>query len=53
MLCTNAKDVLSDVWDKKPFEYKEIDVMAAEGRQWKGFYEFDTPVVCTCCIKLT
>ena len=46
MLCTNAKSVLSDVWDKRPFEYKEIDVMAPEGKSWKDFYEFDTPVVC-------
>lgn len=45
MLCTNAKGVLSDVWDKRPFEYREIDVMAPEGKSWKDFYEFDTPVV--------
>src|SRR6266536_1983854 len=26
-LCTDAKDILSNVWDKRPFEYKEIEVM--------------------------
>jgi len=49
MLCTNAKGILSDVWDKRPFEYKEIDVMTSEGKYWRDFYEFDTPVVGQYC----
>ena len=27
-LCTDAKEVMSKVWDRRPFEYTEIDVMA-------------------------
>ena len=42
-LCDEAKQVLAKVWDKKPFEYDEIDVMAMQ--QWKALYEYDTPVV--------
>lgn len=44
-LCDNAKGVLSNVWDKRPFEYTEIDVMAPGQQRWKDVYEFDTPVV--------
>lgn len=44
-LCTNAKQTLSTVWDKRPFAYKEIDVMQPEGKSWRDLYEFDTPVV--------
>ena len=44
-LCKDAKAVLSKVWDKRPFEYDEIYVMAGEQSSWKAVYEFDTPVV--------
>lgn len=44
-LCTDAKDVMSKVWDRRPFEYTEIDVMAPGQMKWKNLYEFDTPVV--------
>jgi len=46
-LCTNAKQILSSVWDVRPFEYKEIDVMkeSDEAKSWRDLYEFDTPVV--------
>ena len=37
-LCDDAKLVLSKVWDKRPFEYSEIDVMKPEGRAWKDLY---------------
>ncbi|KAF2428855.1 hypothetical protein EJ08DRAFT_551533, partial [Tothia fuscella] len=43
-LCTDAKQVLSNVWDKRPFQFKEIDVMTAKDEQWK-MYQFDTPVI--------
>lgn len=43
-LCTDAKKVLSNVWDKRPFEYDEINVMEPVHDRWK-IYEFDTPVV--------
>lgn len=44
-LCTEAKEVISTVWKRRPFEYDEIDVMAAKQAKWKELYEFDTPVV--------
>lgn len=44
-LCTDAKGVMSNVWDRRPFEYTEIDVMSAGQTKWKNLYEFDTPVV--------
>lgn len=36
---------MSNVWDRRPFEYTEIDVMSAGQTKWKKLYEFDTPVV--------
>jgi hypothetical protein len=36
---------LSNVWDSRPFIYKEIDVMTLDGKKWRDLYEFDTPVV--------
>jgi glutaredoxin len=44
-LCSDAKEVLSNVWDKRPFEYDEINVMEHSDQRWKNMYEFDTPVV--------
>ena len=44
-LCTDAKEVMSKVWDRRPFEYTEIDVMAPGQTKWKNLYEFYTPVV--------
>ncbi|KAH8599035.1 hypothetical protein B0O99DRAFT_505389 [Bisporella sp. PMI_857] len=44
-LCENAKKTLSNVWDSRPFAYKEIDVMKPEGMEWRALYEFDTPVI--------
>lgn len=44
-LCTDAKAVLSKVWDRRPFEYDEINVMAIDQKIWRDAYEFDTPVV--------
>jgi glutaredoxin len=46
-LCDDAKVALSKVWDKRPFDYEEINVMAPGKESWKNNYEFDTPVVCT------
>lgn len=45
-LCDDARKVLSNVWDRRPFEYDEIDVMSSSQEKWKAIYEFDTPVVC-------
>ncbi|KAH8809773.1 hypothetical protein F5882DRAFT_96887 [Hyaloscypha sp. PMI_1271] len=44
-LCTKAKQTLSEVWDVKPFEFKQIDVMRPEEKNWRNLYEFDTPVI--------
>lgn len=37
---------MAKVWERRPFEYTEIDVMAPKQDKWKALYEFDTPVVC-------
>ncbi|THV68760.1 hypothetical protein D6D10_03373 [Aureobasidium pullulans] len=44
-LCSDAKEILSNVWDKRPFEYDEINVMEHSDQKWKNMYEFDTPVI--------
>lgn len=44
-LCVQAKSVLSDVWDKRPFDYKEVDIVKPEAQAWKDLYDFDVPVV--------
>ncbi|KAI5466658.1 hypothetical protein BGZ63DRAFT_418422 [Mariannaea sp. PMI_226] len=46
-LCSQAKGVLSNVWDKRPFEYKEVnvDLPQPESKQWKDLYDFDVPVI--------
>lgn len=44
-LCTQAKSVLSDVWDTRPFQYKEVDIMKPEAKGWRDIYDFDVPVV--------
>jgi len=49
-LCDDAKKVLSNVWDRRPFEYDEIDVMETSQEKWKALYEFDTPVVSAECM---
>jgi glutaredoxin len=43
-LCVAAREVLAAAWQQRPFEYTEVDVMAAAGR-WRDAYEFDVPVV--------
>ncbi|KAF4988666.1 hypothetical protein FGRMN_9633 [Fusarium graminum] len=46
-LCNQAKHVLSDVWDKRPFAYTEVNVDLAkpESKQWRDIYDFDVPVI--------
>lgn len=44
-LCRQAKFVLSDVWDKRPFAFKEVDIISPESKGWRDLYEFDVPVV--------
>ena len=42
-LCTQAKGVLSTVWDTRPFVYGEVNL--AESKSWRELYDFDIPVV--------
>jgi glutaredoxin len=44
-LCNQAREVLSDVWDARPFEFKEVDIMKPEAKGWLDLYDFDVPVV--------
>ncbi|AEO65891.1 6866d684-6e40-44af-abf5-0e75b70bd8c8 [Thermothielavioides terrestris] len=44
-LCTQAKSVLSNVWDQRPFVFKEVDIIRPESREWRNLYEFDVPVI--------
>ena len=43
-ICTNARATLAKVWQKRPFEYTEIDVMLPSGAAYRA-YEFDVPVI--------
>lgn len=45
-LCVSARSVLSDVWDSRPFDYKEVDIVKPAAQPWKDLYDFDVPVVC-------
>lgn len=45
-LCVSARSVLSDVWDSRPFVYKEVDIIKPAAQPWKDLYDFDVPVVC-------
>ncbi|PSR92402.1 hypothetical protein BD289DRAFT_364577 [Coniella lustricola] len=44
-LCISARSVLSDVWDIRPFEFKEVDIVKPESQEWKDLYDFDVPVI--------
>ncbi|KAI9677004.1 MAG: hypothetical protein M1817_006843 [Caeruleum heppii] len=44
-LCDNAKQVLSRVRQKQPFDLDEVDVMGHDQERWRDLYEYDTPVV--------
>lgn len=44
-LCDQAKKTLSDVWNVRPFDYHEIDIMRPGYKNWRDVYEFDSPVV--------
>lgn len=37
--------MLSGVWDARPFEFKEVDIMKPEAKGWLDLYDFDVPVV--------
>ncbi|KAL1878738.1 hypothetical protein Daus18300_002014 [Diaporthe australafricana] len=44
-LCVSARSVLSDVWDSRPFVYKEIDIVKPAAQNWKELYDVDVPVI--------
>ncbi|KAF6837570.1 glutaredoxin domain-containing protein [Colletotrichum plurivorum] len=44
-LCVRAKSALSNVWDRRPFAYTEVDVEKPEAKRWKDLYGFDVPVI--------
>ncbi|KAJ3568097.1 hypothetical protein NPX13_g6540 [Xylaria arbuscula] len=45
-LCSTARSVLSDVWDTRPFQFREVDIVKSEaGPQWRELYDFDVPVI--------
>jgi hypothetical protein len=44
-LCDTAKLTVSKLHQRRPFDYKEVDIMAPENTQWKDVYEFDVPVL--------
>ncbi|KAF3769120.1 glutaredoxin 2 [Cryphonectria parasitica EP155] len=44
-LCVSARSVLSDVWDTRPFVFKEVDIVKPENKTWRELYDFDVPVI--------
>lgn len=44
-LCTRAKSALSNVWDARPFDYREVDVIDPASKKWRDLYDMDVPVV--------
>ncbi|VBB72662.1 Putative protein of unknown function [Podospora comata] len=44
-LCTQARSVLSDVWDQRPFAFKEVDIVDPKSKPWLDLYDFDVPVI--------
>ena len=44
-LCTTAKHVLAQAWEKRHFEYREVDITDPGNSVGGREYEFDVPVV--------
>ncbi|KJY00036.1 glutaredoxin domain containing protein [Zymoseptoria brevis] len=44
-LCVDAQAVMSKVWDRRRFEYTEVNIKAPDQTKWRHLYEFDIPVV--------
>lgn len=44
-LCDTAKTNVMKVREKRPVDYREINVMSKGHEGWKDLYEFDTPVL--------
>ncbi|CAK7197501.1 hypothetical protein SEUCBS139899_000148 [Sporothrix eucalyptigena] len=44
-LCTRAKSALSAVWDVRPFDYHEVDIIDPAAQNWRNLYDLDVPVI--------
>ena len=44
-LCDMAKDTLTQLHKRRPFTFRELDVMLPGNETWKNAYEFDVPVL--------
>lgn len=44
-LCVRAKSALSHVWDRRPFDFKEVNITHPEAKPWKDIYDFDVPAI--------
>lgn len=44
-LCTTAKSRLLEVQKKRTVEYREVDIMSPENKEWMDKYAFDVPVL--------
>ncbi|CAK7268445.1 hypothetical protein SEPCBS119000_003062 [Sporothrix epigloea] len=44
-LCTRAKAALSSVWDVRPFDFREIDIIDPAAQKWRNLYDLDVPVI--------
>ncbi|KAL4809498.1 hypothetical protein BDV18DRAFT_157253 [Aspergillus unguis] len=44
-LCDTAKNTVTQLHKRRPFDYAEVDIMGAGNKEWKDVYEFDVPVL--------
>ena len=44
-LCDTAKHTVVQLNQRKPFYYKELDIMTPENKSWRDVYDFDVPVL--------
>jgi len=52
-LCIRAKSALSNVWDSRPFVYREVDIIKPKASAWRDLYDMDVPVVSYCNADLS
>ena len=44
-LCDTAKHTVVQLNQRKPFDYKEMDIMTPENKSWRDIYDIDVPVL--------
>lgn len=44
-LCDTAKHTVVQLNQRKPFDYKEMDIEIPENKSWRDVYDFDVPVL--------